>query len=386
MVNNPANKKKTVQTDSTGKVITNYDKKVLKRKQEELKKKRNALIAKICGIVLIIAMVAGVASYFIVKHNKAYGEYITVGSEKVSGIEFDFYYNVSANNFIKQYSSYLSYIGLDTTKSYDSQNYSADLTWADYFKQGAAQTLQQTKAITADIKTTGFNYDVTSDYNTYIESIKKGASDASMSLKAYYKKMFGDNATESNLEDIMKEYLAASAYYSSLTEKNTPSDSDIKAYYESNKDTYDSLNYRVMELDTQAKANEMVSKITDETSFATLCKTYASDSNKSKYETGDASLVEGAKSSSISSAYSKWLYDSTRKFGDVTVIEDTDSGVYGVLYFVSRYYDSATDSTISSTIASQKVSEYVDGLIKSFEITDKKAHLKYLTLSTTAAE
>lgn len=380
--------KNNAAKDSSAKVMTNYDKKVLRRQQEEAKRKRNVIITKISCVIAVILVMIGIASYFVIRHNNAYGEYISVGDNKISKIEFDFYDNTTANNFISSYSSYLSYIGLDTTKSFDSQNYSTDLTWADYFDQNATSMIQQTKALVSDAKANNFQYDVTSDYNSYISSIKDAASNKSVSLKSYYKTTFGEFATESNLKTVIEEFLTASAYYKQLSAANAPTTDQISSYYASNKDTYDSINYRVLNVATEAAAKEMVSKVTDETSFTALCKTYATADQQATYATGDPSLVEGATASSISSVYSSWLYDSSRKYGDITVIEDTNNSAFCVVYFVKRYYDTATDQTIADTLTNNTVSAYISNLTSALAITDKKNHLKYLTVeaSTAAAE
>lgn len=381
MANN-INKKsnEVVVEDNTKKVVTKYDKKVQERKRQEAQEIRNKKIFKISSIVVVIAIIIGIASYFVVRHNNIYGEYITVGDNEITKIEFDYYYNDTANNYISSYSSYLSYIGLDTSKSYADQESPYGMTWDEYFKQGAVELLKQTKALVADSKAKDFKYDVTSDYNSFNDSINQAASSASESLKAYYKTRFGTYATESNLESVIKEYLTATAYYSQLAEKNTPSDTEITAYYEANKDKYDSYDYRMLSVSTEDAANEMLAKVQDETSFATLCKTYASDSEKSKYESEDASLVKGTLSSSA--IYSSWLYDSSRKAGDKTVVADSDNGVYYVLYFVNRYFDDATNKTISDTIINDAVTNYVKTLTDKYTVTDNHNHLKYLSLPT----
>jgi len=386
MANNIKKETKTVEVkNNTQKVITKYDKKVLERKREEAKQKRNQKIFKISALIGLAAIIIGATSYFVIRHNNIYGEYITVGDNEISKMEFDYYYNSTANQFVTTYSSYLSYFNLDTTKSYADQMYSDTMTWEDYFSQGTVEVIKQTKAILVDAKSKGFQYDVTSDFNSYKDSIQQAATTASVSLKAFYKTKFGTYATVSNMESIIKDYLTAGAYSSQLTEQNTPSDTEILAYYEANKDNYDSVDYRVLSVPTQDAANEMLSKVKDEATFATLCKTYAADDQKSKYETDDTSLIKGGTSSSVSPTYSSWLYDSSRTAGDKTVLADTDNGVFYVVYFINKYYDEATNKTISSTIASNAVKAYIDKLTVDYTVIDKHNHLKYLSIPTETA-
>ena len=366
--------------NETKKVITKYDKKVIERKREQAKARRNVKVFKISAIIALVAIIMGIASYFVIRHNDIYGEYIAVGDNSISKKEFDYYYNSTANEFVTTYSSYLTYFNLDTSKSYADQQYSDSLTWKDYFVQGTVDVIKQTKAMVTDAKSKGFQYDVTADYNTYVDSIQQAASSASASLKDFYKTKFGTYATVGNMESIFKDYLTAGAYSSQLSEQNTPSDTEISAYYEANKDKYDSIDYRVLSVSTQAVANEMLARVTDEASFANVCKTYASEADKAKYESEDASLVKGGTSSSISTAYSAWLLDPARVAGDKTVLEDADNSVFGVVYFVNRYYDDTNNQTISSTIASDAVKTYIDQLTADYTVIDKHNHLKYLSI------
>jgi len=385
MTNNIKKESKLEVENTTKKVITKYDKKVLERKRKEAKEKREKKIFKISALIVLVAVIIGATSYFVIRHNNIYGEYITVGDNEISKMEFDYYYNSTANQFVTTYSSYLSYFNLDTTKSYADQKYSDTMTWEDYFQQGTVEVIKQTKAILVDAKSKGFQYDVTADYNSYKDSIQQAANTASVSLKAFYKTKFGTYATESNMESIIKDYLTAGAYSSQLTEQNTPSDTDIAAYYAANKDNYDSVDYRFLSVATQDAANEMLSKVNDETSFATLCKTYAADDKKATYESADTSLVKGGKSSSVSPVYSSWLYDSSRTAGDKTVLADTDNGGYFVVYFVNRYYDDTNNKTISSTLAGNAVKTYIDKLTADYTVVDKHNHLKYLSIPAETA-
>ena len=93
----------------TKKVITKYDKKVIEKKRKEAEARRNMKIFKISAIIALVAIVMGIASYFVVINNDKYGEYITVGDNKISKMEFDYYYNSTANQFVTTYASYLSY-------------------------------------------------------------------------------------------------------------------------------------------------------------------------------------------------------------------------------------------------------------------------------------
>lgn len=386
MANNKktSNNAKNVEMNDN-KVITKYDKKVQERKRQEAKEKKNKLIFRITSLVIAAAIVIGIGIYFIIRHNQIYGEYIKVGDNSITKLEYDYYYQTSVDSFTTNYSQYLSYFGLDTTKSFADQKYSDTLTWDDYFAQQAVELIKQTKALLDDSNKNNFEYDVDENYNTYVNSIKEAASTNSMGVGKYYKTKFGANATESNLKSIIKEYLIAGAYYNQLSEQNKPTDSEVQAYYEQNKDQYDSIDYRVLAVESQDAANEMLSKITDGASFASLSVKYAPDDVKANYESEDASLVTGGTSSSISTTYNSWLYDASRKAGDKTVIENADNGTFDVLYFVNRYYESTNNDTISDTITSENVNKYIATLTANYTVSDPHNKLNYLSVTATEA-
>ena len=90
-----------------------------------------------------------------------------------------------------------------------------------------------------------------------------------------------------------------------------------------------------------ALKEEMASKMAadaegDEQAFIDAAYDNALESSKETYEDESATLREDALYSSVSdTASADWLFDADRKEGDTTYIA-ADSGVYYVLYFISR--------------------------------------------------
>lgn len=391
------NKKNVSDNADNGKVMTKYDKKMQARREQEAKDARNSKIFKGSCIAICVLIIAGVAGFFGWRYTDAHGTYVKVGDYNVNKIEYDFYYNSSVNNFVSTYSQYLSYFGLDTTKDFAEQQYTDGKTWDDYFAESAIGMLKQSKALCDDAKANNWEYDVNSDYNTYIDSMKTSAESASQSLNSYIKKTFGTYASEGSIKEYVKEYLTATAYYDKLLADNEPTDSEIKTYYEEHKNDYDNVDYRMYSIvsgsddesdpdaavaEARAKANTFAAAATSEDAFKNLCVQYSSDEDKSTYTEKDASLITGASYSSLDADSKTWLYDTNRVAGDVTVIEDDEEGIYSIFYFVKRYYDSTNDDTIKESIESSAVSEYIDKLTENYSV-DGLNHITYLKNSTT---
>lgn len=126
--------------------------------------------------------------------------YVTVGDHSLSQVEYDYYFNSTVSNYLNTYSSFLSYMGLDTSVPYDEQQYSEDMTWQEYFEQSTVEQMKREFALLDDAAKNGFEYDTTDDYNSFLEQAKSAADTDKVSLQAYYKTMFGQYATAKTLK------------------------------------------------------------------------------------------------------------------------------------------------------------------------------------------
>lgn len=374
------NKEQKEQTEQ--KVMTKYDRKVQKRKEEKEKEKKEERISTAVGIVFLVALVCLVASFPIRTYLATHETYVVINGEKVNKVEFDYAYNTSKNNYITQYGSYLSYFGLDTSKDLSTQMYSDTLTWQDYFEQNAVESLKQNKALMAEAKAAGFTYDTTDEYNTFKETIKTSAAAAGVSDKEYVRSIYGSYATMSRIEEYVKNDMVMNAYYQKLQEDNAPSDDEIQSYYEENKATYDSVDYRLttIEADLPTEPTELADPVeeTAADTTGTTDGTAAADSTQdTAYQPSDAEIAkamedakvladdaeqtvakdgeahENEKKSSVNYLISDWLFDDARKAGDTTVITNDNSHCYYVVAFEKRYLDETPSADVRVIIPTE---------------------------------
>ena len=374
------NKEQKEQTEQ--KVMTKYDRKVQKRKEEKEKEKKEERISTTVGIVFLVALVCLVASFPIRTYLATHETYVVINGEEVNKVEFDYVYNTSKNNYITQYGSYLSYFGLDTSKDLSTQMYSETLTWQDYFEQNAVESLKQNKALMAEAKAAGFTYDTTDEYNTFKETIKPSAAAAGVSDKEYVRSIYGSYATMGRIEEYVKNDMVMNAYYQKLQEDNAPSDDEIQSYYEENKATYDSVDYRLttIEADLPTEPTELADPV-EETAADTTGSTdgtAATDSTQdTAYQPSDAEIAkamedakvladdaeqtvakdgeahENEKKSSVNYLISDWLFDDARKAGDTTVITNDNSHCYYVVAFEKRYLDETPSADVRVIIPTE---------------------------------
>lgn len=340
--------KATPQKEETQKIVTKYDRKVQRRKEEEARIQREKQISRIIGIAILVVIAGALVYSPIRKYVAAHSTYITVGSHKISEVEFDYYYTLTSNDYLDTYGDYLSYLGLNVYGSFEDQAYSETMSWKDYFDQMTVDAIRQNKALLDEAEAAGFTYDPSAEYKAFVEGNKEAAADAGLTLGRYYRTVFGEYATASNIKPFVEEGYIATAYYREVAESKEAGEAEIRAYYEENKASYDSVDYLLTQIDaeipeaqtsTDADGNEVVTEPTEEeiqTAMA-AAKELADEALLVIEDEGTESI--GSLRLGVSTYYRDWLFDDARKEGDTTIIEDENNHRYYVLLFERRYLD-----------------------------------------------
>lgn len=347
------------------KIVTRYDRKMQRRKEQEAKDKRERQIARIVGIVIAVVLVCFIASFPIRNYIAVHEAFVEIGEDKVTRVEFDYQYNMAISNYYSQYGSFLAYMGLDLSGDLSTQMYSDTLTWQDFFQEMAVDNIRQYKALLAEAKEANFTYDASARLKLYEESLREQAAEAGLPFGTYVKNCFGSYATMSRLKSYISDSLTASAYYRQLAEEKAPTEDEITAYYDENKDSYDSVDYRFIQIDAElpTEPTELADPVEEDADAADSEEGTDDSEEEEAYEPSEAEieaamaeakekadaaeatvaaegeLKEGASKSGTSSYYSSWLFDASRKAGDTTVIEDTTNNRYYVLAFEKRYLE-----------------------------------------------
>lgn len=371
------------ETQNTGqepeKVVTKYDLKMQRRKEQKEKAAREEKISRIIGIAVVVALVCIVASFPIRNYLTVNGTYATVNGEKISRVEFDFNYNMARTSYLNQYGAYLSYFGLDMSSDLDSQMYSDTLTWGDYFDELAVQNIARNKGLEKEAKAEGFAYDVAEDYQEFQEALKDAASGAGSTVKNYVKQLYGPYATESRVKPYLENSFYISAYSEAVADRLTPSMEEIQSYYDENKGTYDSVDYYSETVDAElpTEPTELADPVEPEEDEAEGDGEDGADGEEEAYQPSeaeieaamekakaeadrlestlqaDSELVTNAKKSAVSYLIGDWLFDEERKQGDTTVIEDSTNHRYYVVGFEGRYLDETPSVDIRVTLTAE---------------------------------
>ena len=194
--------------------------------------------------------------------------------------------------------------------------------------------------------------------------MKETAAEEGVSFSDYVRAAYGSYATMGRLKDTICNSMIASAYSQKISAEKAPADDEIVAYYEENKDDYDSVDYRIIQVDAElpTEPTELADPV-EETESTETSATEATDSTtaadsteeaEEEYEPSEAEieaamaeakkkaeaavatietegdLREDYAKSYLNSNYSDWLFDAARKEGDTTVVEDTTNNRYYV--------------------------------------------------------
>lgn len=333
------------------KVMTKYDRKMERRRKEKEREKHEERVNKAIGIAVIVVLAAFVASFPIRNYFATHETYVNINGEDITRVEFDYNYNLSKTNYINQYGSYMSYFGVDFNSDLSTQMYTEELSWKDFFDQLTVDNMKQNKALLVKAEEEGFTYDVTEEYEAFEQNLKSAASAAGTTVNKYVKEQYGPYATLGRISEYIEEAMIMNAFYAQKSEELAPSDEEIESYYQENKETYDSVDYRILTFD--AELPDEPTDLADAEPVYTEDGTYTPSEAEVKKAMSDAkTLADAAKDtigydgeamermrrSSITSTYVRdWIFDESRKSGDRTVIEDAESNCYYVVGFERRY-------------------------------------------------
>lgn len=354
------------------KVMTKYDLKQQKRKEAEEKAKKEALKGKIIGAVLILALAAFILYFPISRYMNLNTAYVTVGDAEINRVEFDYNYALAKNTFLNSSEgSYLSMFGFDVT-NIDSEMYSSNMTFGDYFEQLAVQNIMDTKALKAAADAEGFTYNTDAEYDMFVADITAKATANGMPLKDFVKASYGDYATLDRLENIIRETMVTAAFYESKSKGMIPTDDEILAYYEADKASYDSVDYHMTIVEAElpttnpdgsvpvdAEGNEIEYEPTEEEITAAMAEArlQAEEAVKTVATEGEATI--NAQEIYVNGLVSDWLFDEVRKAGDTYVAQDDTYHRYLVVSFDKRYRDDAPTANMriitNSSVPSQTI-------------------------------
>lgn len=343
--------------------VSNWaDPKTAREAQQRKEQKRSDILYATIAILFVLVAIVSLTWKSGIVQRKATAA--TMNGENYSAAEVQYYYMNAYQSFVSQYYNYLSYIGLDTKKSLKSQecNMGSDAgTWYDYFMGQALDKMSSIHALcdAADANGLTWNDSMQSDYQDSLDSLQSAVDtynsshSTKYSVKQYIRMIYGTLMTQSVYEDQMKLSIQAQAYTDQYVGSLTYTTDQLTAAYEKDPNTYDVVDYKSVKIDgAPASKKDSDGNAVDPTEEE---KTAAMESAKklansiyANYQKGKnlsdladandtATYSDGVGGTYADSVLMKWLFDSSRKAGDSTVLDDESNSTYYVVVFGSRY-------------------------------------------------
>ncbi len=315
-----------------------------------------AVIITICiAIVILIGVI--VWSVFAKQANSLGNKTaMEIGDTKIDGLEYQFYYKNAVSTFQDNYSSYLSYFNVDFTKDLSTQEYYDGKTWADYFNQSAQSNITETTLLYKEAVSKGYvlSQEESASVDSQLDVLSNALSGLGYGVDYYLESAYGKGITSDVYKRIVSKSTLATKYLNDLVANYEYTDEECENYYNENKQSYDTASFRsfvftydvpedVEEGDESYKdqaresAEALLGAITDEASFEKyVMDNVLSEEQKAEVEE-NFTLTENITYNTINTTVADWLFDSTRKEGDTTVIEANNG--FNVLYFISSGLD-----------------------------------------------
>ena len=220
------------------------DKRELARIKEEKAAKSSRIRWTAVGLILALSIVV----LIVFQSNLLYRNFtaVQVGDTSYTAAEYNFFYHLSYNNFVRESGDYLSLMGLDPNKSLSSQQAFDGQTWANYFKTSALGTMKEITALVDAAEQEGF---------TLSEEQKEALSSEIAGFESSYALAGYPNVTSfvtanygrgTNLKivgKLIEKLMLAEAYAQHKNESFTYSTDELSTTYESDKDNFDSYRY-----------------------------------------------------------------------------------------------------------------------------------------------
>lgn len=342
-------------------------KEALKRKQQlnrmkhsklrpSTKKKIAAVAASV--VALVIAAVIVFCNLGVVRRQLTA---VTIGDQKVSAAEFNYYYTQQAISTYNTYYNYFggSYVPFDTTKKLSAQTYYENTTWADYLTDSSISTIQQVKTLIMAARAEGFELSEEGKQNveTNMTTLGTYASNAKTSLDNYLSRVYGRGVNAELIRQILTETQLANEYDSALFKRPEYTEEQISAYFDSKaKDsfTYVDIRYyafnkvagtdKVKEVtleEAKAAADKVVDGVASEEDYSKNLVAYMKEKAEDETKVVDTSKRTAVTASTLSSTdknLSEWAFSADRKAGDVEVIANANGTGYYAVYMAATAY------------------------------------------------
>lgn len=328
------------------------------------------------------------------------GDYFLTNGELQIAYWMEFY------QMMQNYGSYISMLGLDTTRPLHEQSSLLEgNTWEQYFLGSVVKNTSEFRALGRAAAESGYELpeDVAKQLDDLTDPEGNLATEATSagfaSVDAYLQENFGPGVTVKNYQNYMRLYITAMYYYQDVLYAEpfaSATDAEVEAYYDANAETYEgkgvtksnNVNIRHILIQPQgekgadgtysedawtaaeAEANRIYALWQEnqtEDYFSELAKTYSADGNASS-----GGIYESLAPGKTVTEFNDWCFDADRKTGDTGIVRTTYG--YHIMYFCGTadtraWFDTAKDD-LAAELANDKLNEICEAYVEEYDYSN----------------
>ena len=297
----------------------------------------------------------------------------TMGQLQLTNRKLQMYYWMEVYDFLSQYGSYAAYFGLDVSKPLDEQYVDDEQTWQQYFLEGALQNWQTYTALALEAEANGF--EMADEYKKLLEEMKGDMEESATkagfaTVDEMLASEMGVGVTYEDYYEYLVTYYTGYSYFDHYYSSIDPTDAQIEAYFEQNKESFASQKItkesgkyvdvrHVLKLISKYGEQDAANKTTEpdygytqeawdacmaeaqklldewlagektEESFGEMANKY-SDDQSGKVTNGG--IYEDVVIGDMVKPFEDWMFDESRQVGDYGLVK-TQYG-YHIMYFV----------------------------------------------------
>lgn len=332
----------------------NTDPRAARAAKEKADARKTNLLYGTLGVIFVVVAAALLLynSSFVTRRRTA----VTINGEKYTVAEAAYYYGQAYQNFITSDTAYYMMLQgmLSTSTPLSAQTcaYDSSMTWADYLKDQAVDSMRFVYALKKAAEADGMKLEDEdlAEFDETVASVKESAESNNVSYSKYISNVYGSNVTTSVYESCLKDQMLASKYASQYRDSLAYTEDEIQDYYEENQNDYDVVDGAYVSLSTapETKKDDEGNTIeaTDEEkaealeaakeTAQTILDAYKDGGDLEKLaEEHDATYTGNEELRYSAGTTGDWFFDEAREAGDAEILgagSDSPSYLYVAVF------------------------------------------------------
>lgn len=211
----------------------------------------NLILASFALLLVGVVLFSFITSSGILLKLSNYG---STADFELSGSQMNYLFKTVYNDFLAQYSSYLSYFGLNTSLSLKDQKsvYTDDdgkeMTWFEVFAEQTNEQAKQLLVLCQMAHNEGLDKLSEKDKKSIDDAINEIAQEAlqyGYSLSSYIKAIYGGGVSEKDIRTVMEYQIISANYYNVVKDRllEAIGDDRIDSYFNENQNKFLSIDY-----------------------------------------------------------------------------------------------------------------------------------------------